>query len=293
MKLLQPRRAHFERVAALVEQPKQLVDIHADTDVPDEVVRWLNRLKRLYGVPFNYLVADEELLPTESIRFFSLDLNWLYALVEGAYSIGRQTKAVAAHDAVLGARVHAKTTPPTVSPAQAEAVGGGPAKQQVTGFLLRSGVVSGWPGLEVTAYDSTNTLLTPPLRMERLAPTILLFMVAGVIHHVDLHEPAEGLHFGIDQESNTRSLRWVTVPATAPAKTRPGDQVLGATPVGVQLRSGRVVKVDQLAKDVKTALDTAHANDDPNSHAPRAFTTAELALELVEGVEAVRFVNDA
>jgi hypothetical protein len=290
MKLLQPRRTHFERVAALMTQPRQLTDIHADTEVPDNVRQWLNRLKLLYGVPFNYLVADEDLLPSESIRFFSLDLNWLYALVEGAYSIGRLTTAVAAHDAVLGARVHAATIPSTTALMQD---GPAPASQQVTGFLLRSGVVSGWPGLEVTAYDSANTLLTPPLRMERLAPTILLFMVAGTIHHVDIHEPAEGLHFGIDQESNTKSLRWVTVPASAPANTHAGDQVDGAPPVTVQLRSRRVVKVDQLAKDVQTALDAAHANDDPTSHAPRPFTTAELALQLVEGVEAVRFVNDA
>jgi hypothetical protein len=36
----------------------------------DPLNNWLARLKLLYGVPFNYLVPDEGMLPPESIRFF-------------------------------------------------------------------------------------------------------------------------------------------------------------------------------------------------------------------------------
>ena len=55
-----------------------------DRVVPRELRGWLARLRLLEGVPFSYLVADEQLLPRESIRFFYLDRAWTDALVQGA-----------------------------------------------------------------------------------------------------------------------------------------------------------------------------------------------------------------
>ena len=57
--------------------------------VPRDLRQWLARLRLLEGVPFAYLVADSELLPPESIRFFYLDRNWTDALVQGALSVAR------------------------------------------------------------------------------------------------------------------------------------------------------------------------------------------------------------
>ena len=54
--------------------------------VPRDLRIWLARLRLLEGVPFSYLVADSALLPPESIRFFYLDRGWTDALVEGALS---------------------------------------------------------------------------------------------------------------------------------------------------------------------------------------------------------------
>ena len=59
-----------------------------DRVVPRELRGWLARLRLLQGVPFSYLVADAELLPKESIRFFYLDRAWTDALVQGALSVG-------------------------------------------------------------------------------------------------------------------------------------------------------------------------------------------------------------
>jgi hypothetical protein len=47
----------------------------------------------LHGVPFNYLVPDEGMPSPESIRFFYLDMNWVDALLDGAFSIGRNLSA--------------------------------------------------------------------------------------------------------------------------------------------------------------------------------------------------------
>ena len=50
-------------------------------------MEWIARLVLLYPVPFHYLVPHQSLLPSESMRFFHLDDNWVDALVDGAFSI--------------------------------------------------------------------------------------------------------------------------------------------------------------------------------------------------------------
>ena len=61
--------------------------------VPLDLRLWLGGLRLLAGVPFGDLVADAELLPAESIRFFYVDRGWTDALTEGALSVGTVTTA--------------------------------------------------------------------------------------------------------------------------------------------------------------------------------------------------------
>ena len=61
--------------------------------VPLDLRLWLGGLRLLAGVPFGDLVADAELLPAESIRFFYVDRGWTDALAEGALSVGTVTTA--------------------------------------------------------------------------------------------------------------------------------------------------------------------------------------------------------
>src|SRR5271170_7711130 len=60
-----------------------------DQPPPRSVTQFLGRLNLLHGVPFAYLVADEKLLPAESLKFFSIDPEWINALLGGALSVGR------------------------------------------------------------------------------------------------------------------------------------------------------------------------------------------------------------
>src|SRR5262249_28487489 len=71
--------AYLEAVTLLKESVtayQNITPAPADTDdggehvVPFDIRQWLARLRLLEGVPFAYLVADSELLPLESIRFF-------------------------------------------------------------------------------------------------------------------------------------------------------------------------------------------------------------------------------
>ncbi len=174
----------------------------------DYLTDWLARVRLLYGVPFAYLVPDERLLPKESIRFFYIDRNWTNRLVDGAMSVGKTTtREYAHHHAVHKTlkkkldseerRIRARLHPSVEDPGKGKAV-------NVTGLLLRSFAVAGWPGLEVKAYTVENPELmdNPPrvalLRMERLAPDVLLCMFDGVPITVDIEEPREGIQFGIN-----------------------------------------------------------------------------------------------
>src|SRR6476661_3533823 len=131
----------------------------ADTDdldsaMPAEMRNWLVRLRLLEGVPFANLVADTELLPEESIRWFYLDRRWTDALVQGALSVGTvnsddRTHLAAQYPAVRDELDHEERQ--VRRPADAERLtgDGGP----ISGFLLRSQAVSGWPALHVRAFN--------------------------------------------------------------------------------------------------------------------------------------------
>src|SRR5262249_33632393 len=121
----------------------------------------------------------------------------------------------------IGARVHAESAP----------------SDPVAGFLLRSAVVSGWPGLEITAYtDLAGTRPIDPVRMDRLAPDVLLVLYAQLPARIEFDEPKEGLAFGLEDDG-TANLRSVM---GADIGTRLGDVALAPT----YRRSHDVLRVD-------------------------------------------------
>ena len=71
-------------------------------DLPDDVTSWFWNLRQLKGVPFNYLLPDERILPPESIRFFRTDRAWIDCLADGAFSIGRVLRSQHAADQMKG-----------------------------------------------------------------------------------------------------------------------------------------------------------------------------------------------
>lgn len=278
---LSKKRSNYERYLEFVSDPARLAGALADKKPTEQLTTWLKRLKRLYGVPFNYLVPNDKMLPNESIRFFQVDLNWIYALIEGACSIGHASDAEDRHTAILKRKLQAAA-------ALTDATGSGTPPAHVTGFLLRSQVVSGWPRLEVAAFDNQGTELTNVLRRDCVSPSLLLYFVEGIIDHVLLREPSVGLHFGIDIDGE-KILRYVTVPDTAPAGTRPGDQMtVKSEPPAFRDPGRRTLKVNQLAASTAKTLHANRADNDPDG-SDLLFTSAEFALEMVEGTQEVKF----
>lgn len=140
-------------------------------------------LRNLEGVPFAHLVPDTRMLPAESLRFFHVDPNWTATLLDGALSVGlAHSFDMKADELVFGPDGQA----PLPEPA-------GP----VTGLLIRSELVSGWPALEIRPYGGEQKLTV--LRREALADDVLLVLVEGVPTRVEITEPQQGVHFGIDE----------------------------------------------------------------------------------------------
>lgn len=266
------KRAHAQ---SLTQAEQRLLHPHlpyndqnAAPDIPQSITDWFDDLSVLKGVPFNYLVHDERMLPKESIRFFRVDGVWIECLLDGAFSIGRVASADYNRDV-------AHTERPSQNP-----------YATVSGFLLRSEVVAGWPNLEVDAYDVAIAGLDfiPVedrlvfLRCERLSPNVLLCLFQGEIQTADIHQKPEGLHFGLD----------VNVDPDPPGyhkalRDNQGQQTgvsVDTIPWKNSDPAARVVDLTAFA----AAIQTARGGGAP-------LTSALFGLEMVEGVEKVRFVK--
>ena len=208
------------------------------------------------------------MLPEGSLRFFTVDPTWIECLLDGAFSVGRVTSAAFDHDITL--RQYVLPTPTTR-----------------TGFLLRSPVVRGWPTLGVEAYtqtapddtlpaDPTPWALAPMPRMDRLNDETLFCLFDGTIVMVDIHEHTDTIHFGVHVDTKEEG----DTPEDSDIYTKTLRNVSGAsgtstTPIAVPWRNRdkRVLAIGELA----TLL--------------QATNSANFGLQMIEGVEKVRFVK--
>lgn len=274
--------------------------------LPAALQDWLARLRLLKGVPFGYLVPDEAMLPPESIRFFTLDRAWVDTLVDGALSIGRtlgRKPDLAMSGLESGAADHAQ---PRAAAAVTRMRGRGlglppalPPAGPITGFLLRSKQVSDTPGIGVNVYpkghtpadhdhdSSVDIQLLDILRFEALgaASDVMICLVSGEAWRVDIHEPPEQLHYGIDAFTQAEGGA-VSAAKNLHAFTQSGDQVTlspDVTPVDIStaFRSNgqRVASLSALSGIL------ARAN------AMTALDAAEMGFAMTQGVGMVSFMR--
>lgn len=263
---------------AVTKASLDYADVATDNDphdgshvVPGELRRFLARLRLLQGVPFSYLVPDADLLPVESMRFFYIDRAWTDALVQGALSVGTissadrtQLEAVYPHIQREVDEAERAIRRPQ-GEARLEGDGG-----TITGFLMRSRLVSGWPNLHVRAYSRdvvaddalTTAAESDPsrmkvLRMERLAPAVLLVLFDGVPAVVHVEEPRQGIQFGARIDPNAP-------PAQRSAKVRVRNR-----------NTGNVLGAPQAPMTTQNSVDVPFR---PN--APGVINLAELKKRL-------------
>jgi hypothetical protein len=293
------RRADALRAAFASVQT--VTDLLGDVDVPDPIAAWLGRLHALTGVPFGYLVPDEAMLPPESIRFFRVEVAWTEALVDGAFSIGRNLTSDADAASLM---IDRAVQPAVLASARAAAprrVGltaaepADPGQPVVwSGFLLRSRVVTQYPGLGVNAYPAGATGDDPDamlaiIRFDRLGPgaDTLICIVDGDAQFFDIHEPPEHLHFGVDKYTGPQAagaaplvlkgLRKIETDANGTiALDPPVQQDVSAA---FRASSPRVMNVKAMAALVGAYSGLASAD------------AAQMGFEMTQGAGKVRFTR--
>ena len=229
--------------------------------LPEYQKSWLLSLSLLDGVPFNYLVPHESMLPTESIRFFKMDPLWIISLLDGAFSMGRTLASDVLHET-------------TSCSGQMPAY-----KYFVSGFLLRSQVVSGWPDLVVNGYDDDGTVTI--LRQARLGEQVLLVLFDGYITHVEITQKSEALHFGFDHvQAGDGTFHYEKeLRATDGTGSSADDNYkLDITPY---LRTTRTIDLKSLADEI------AQCASGPQYD---SLNAGQFGFEMIEGVEAVDFI---
>lgn len=304
--MLQPKNYH-KKLSNLLESPDRLqAKVGSYSECPPELSHWLGKLKLLYGVPLNYLIADEQMLPPESIRFFHIDPNWTSALIDGAFSIGRSPTARQYSRSFL---MDKASTPMITSDLERKATAiraqflGIRSKvfevTQLSGFLLRSAIVKDCPGIGVHAYpaggvpngDNPGTPLSI-VRMETVHPDsdTLICIIEGDACRIDIHEAPEALHYGIDSYSdqtssgrktiypfrkdNEKGENTVTMEMEKPIKC-----TLNANEVFRAGNGLRIINMSRLAEIIgKEASPTGRID------------ASEMGFEMTEGVGMVSFL---
>jgi hypothetical protein len=288
----------FSKTIPRAQRNLALAEVQLDETLlaqPDtvQVTAWLSRLHLLYGIPFNYLVPDIRMLPDESIRFFQVDENWITALIDGAFSPGT-TIATSTISQALQPQVQAYVNQnlSSVRAGMLDVTPGESAPANLSGFFLRSSVVSGWPGMEVSGYsDAAGENPLAILRMERISPSLLLCLFNGIVARVEFSEPSETLHFnfdltsvryaGVDSVTDTsynKQIRYVNTVGDVQAGSFTG------TTVEVHVLPNRVVKMAGLVNVMAT---NAWAPGTPES--TKKFTSAEFGLTMVQNTDFVTF----
>lgn len=288
-----PRRT--ARLRDLVASPTmQALLRDAGTALPDDVEAWLTRLELLEGVPFNNLVADARMMPSELVRFFYIDRNWIDALRDGALSVAhldeaqgavvRALRKSVAQRAEACARVERsrrravrrRRAPPPVPLAR-----DGDPKLLWTGLLLRSAAVANWPGISVTAYgSSTSADPLSLLRMERVSPSVLIALFEGIGERFEIAEPPQALHFGFQDGTVPRTYRIGLRGLGGAIRVGCPIDAFVDVPLRPDPAGRRVVDVralhGKITEEIAAAYQKLHAPSPPVN--PGAF-----ALELVSG----------
>ncbi|WP_406205694.1 hypothetical protein [Streptomyces decoyicus] len=209
----------------------------------EPVRTWLTRLTKLEMMPFGHLVPYEEFLPQESLKFFHVDTGWIHAAVDGALSVG----VGHALDADLNDLAREMRGIP----------------QAASGVMIRSELVAHWPHTRFTAFSKDKVIR--PLRQQILGEDLLILLYPNVVDRFALAEPAQGLHFGLNDD--TTELRSLVDPV---------GQALGDFPAsGGYCQFLRPGGRDVL--DIKNRLAPALAA----AHGVRELSSAQFALQMV------------
>ena len=321
--LLQDIKAEIQpKLKALATSPKW-----------ESITEWLAKLYLLKGVPFQYLVPDIRMLEQESIKYFQVDQNWITALIDGAYSIGRTvSKDDPSLSEWLETELYQYLTPAVKKAANAhrwkqlhpqkdlgdnytsDALETG-EPLVISGFLLRSQAVADFNNMQVVGYakgdepdSSAAGTALPIIRLDHLAADLMIGLFVGKLYRLDLREPSENLHYGVDGlESRDAKVTLFKKQLRNAKGEEEGAPELSTTTnlfrtpptSGAYRPSGTVLNMHQLSKAMfNTLKDNEHtpnavpykkAYTDDTKQPITALTSADFALQMTEGAAMVSY----
>ncbi len=201
-----------ETIATVV---KYLSDNGLDTPMPLQVYDWLLDLVRLKPLPFCNIVPDDQMLPEESLRFFHVDEGWIWAMIDGALSIGRM---------------------PTEKPNDPIKI----PELYLTGCLMRSEAVKMFPDFNVTANGKTL-----PVDRRKIGEDLMicLFHSQQPIKTLEVFLQSGDTHFGIDKKKMEEGK---PIEYTKKFFTLPGEKKFENFPVPLNYEN-RIINVKDFA----------------------------------------------
>jgi hypothetical protein len=209
--LLQGKAVHTSPLAAAA--PTAAAPAATEILAPPTVTNWFADASLLVDVPFGYLVPDERLLPAESIRFFQVDALWMATLLDGAASLGRVIGQDVEHEQQFA---HTFQFPYLAT--------------GLSGVLIRSELVAGWPDLVVLGYSDAKGQNPLPLRRRAtLSKNVLLCLFEGDLQALDVQLKPEALHSTTQLPTKAPSQSCYARPTATPKASLPLTQYLGAT----------------------------------------------------------------
>ncbi len=268
------------------------------------LLRWLTRLALLHPVPLHALVAHPEVLPDPGLRFFHLHQHWIDALLDGALSLGVESSRQTALHGLIWSRIRravavaVRTFREEERGAPATGTSTAPADTPdapISGLLLRASLVRGLPKLAVRAARTDGTLV-PMLRMDRIAPSVLLCLFDGIPDQVVFSEPQEGFRFGMNAEGRL-TLRCLAG-AGGEAGGSLGAPLADTLTVTDGMRDGgkrRVLSLldpnGGLVGRVIEALNRHDAATTPERARLTRIGSADLAIQLLQTPETIAFLT--
>jgi hypothetical protein len=225
----------------------------------DKIEHWLKSYETLQNIPFHYLVPQESLLPEESIRFFRIAPNWIACLQDGALSVGGDLSG--------GVAISPSATP------------------EYWGFYLRSRVVAEFPKLRIEGFavqknnleDRTDPIL--PIEIRKVQENILFVCFLKQIQTLDIFLDPSHLYFGFREVSGV---------LFKDLKNTDGSERGDAVSVDTgnwRDAEARILHVSSWAEKMRGQLLASAAGDQEFN----LFTSADFALQMVEGAPRVRF----
>jgi len=234
-----------------------------DPLVQSRIGKWLKQYETLQNIPFHYLVPQENLLPEESIRFFRIAPNWLASLQHGALGVGGD---LTGRTAIIPSKVPDRW-----------------------GFFLRSRVVAEFPKLRIEGFSSRKTNQEDrsgpivPSEVRKMNENILFVLFDKKIQTVDVFIDPNNLYFGFREEAGElfKDLKNTDGSEISTQNVVKEIKIEAAHWRNVQTRT---LQVAAWAKRMRDQLLASTGDSEFN-----VFTSADFALQMVEGAPRVRF----